>query len=159
MKKYWSKLALKNKNYTFLNEITPNTVTEEFVDILIESNLDEVISKIISFLSNRKFPNLLTYELILLVKPTIEYFKLPKEEINEENKGNQVTLTDIAVNQIIETIEYVLGTVSHAASYLCLWALSLAHAQLAKVFFDITLLGFIQSGSTFGMIFIKLFLY
>ena len=89
---------------------------------------------------------------MLLVKPTIEYFKLPKEEINEENKGNQVTLTDIAVNQIIETIEYVLGTVSHTASYLRLWALSLAHAQLAKVFFDITLLGFIQSGSIFGMI-------
>jgi V-type H+-transporting ATPase subunit a len=97
---------------------------------------------------------------MLLVKPTIEYFKLPKEEnninINEndgnENKMNQVTITDLAVNQIIETIEYVLGTVSHTASYLRLWALSLAHAQLAKVFFDITLLGFIQSGSIFGMI-------
>ena len=97
---------------------------------------------------------------MLLFKPTIEYFKLPTEEnninINEndnnENKMNQVTITDLAVNQIIETIEYVLGTVSHTASYLRLWALSLAHAQLAKVFFDITLLGFIQSGSIFGMI-------
>ena len=92
---------------------------------------------------------------MLLIKPTIEYFKLPKEEINNienENKINQVSITDLAVNQIIETIEYVLGTVSHTASYLRLWALSLAHAQLAKVFFDITLLGFIQSGSIFGMI-------
>ena len=80
-----------------------------------------------------------------------EFFHLPKEEIGE-NKGNQVTITDLAVNQIIETIEYVLGTVSHTASYLRLWALSLAHAQLAKVFFDITLLGFIQSGSIIGMI-------
>ena len=95
--------------------------------------------------------------IMLLIKPTIEYFKLPKEnniDINENNekKMNQVTLTDLAVNQIIEVIEYVLGTVSHTASYLRLWALSLAHAQLAKVFFDITLLGFIQSGSIFGMI-------
>ena len=98
---------------------------------------------------------------MLIVKPTIEFFKLPKEEVNNinknendniENKLNQVTITDLAVNQIIETIEYVLGTVSHTASYLRLWALSLAHAQLAKVFFDITLLGFIQSGSIFGMI-------
>ena len=97
--------------------------------------------------------------IMLLIKPTIEYFKLPKEEINlnenkenKENKMNEVTITDLAVNQIIETIEYVLGTVSHTASYLRLWALSLAHAQLAKVFFEITLLGFIQSGSIFGMV-------
>ena len=96
--------------------------------------------------------------IMLIVKPTIEYFKLPQEEPNNnpdenaENKKPQVTITDLAVNQIIETIEYVLGTVSHTASYLRLWALSLAHAQLAKVFFDITLLGFIQSGSIFGML-------
>ncbi len=103
--------------------------------------------------------SVLCVPVMLIVKPTIEYFKLGKEEVNinnndnnNENKMNQVTITDLAVNQIIETIEYVLGTVSHTASYLRLWALSLAHAQLAKVFFDITLLGFIQSGSILGMI-------
>lgn len=48
---------------------------------------------------------------------------------------------------MIETIEYSLGTVSNTASYLRLWALSLAHGQLAKVFFDQTMS---QSGALKG---------
>ncbi|KAK7199696.1 vacuolar proton translocating ATPase subunit A [Novymonas esmeraldas] len=73
-------------------------------------------------------------------------------EEDENEKFEHFDVSELVIHYVIHTIEYVLSSVSNTASYLRLWALSLAHAQLSEVFFTFTVARTLGADNSSGIV-------
>lgn len=133
-------------DWVAINKQPPSLMNMLINMFLSPGNIDEplysgqkTVQLVLLFCALGSVPILLLAKPLYMRKKMQEHGAVELPVNGEEEQEHEESFGDIMIEQAIETIEFCLNSVSHTASYLRLWALSLAHSQLSQVLWDMTL--------------------
>ena len=97
---FFDKISNYNySTYLFVKEKKFIDAAEELVDLLIISNLDETLGKVLVLFSNRNYPNLLNYELLDIIFSTMSLYFYSRRGMKYFLLGKNITRLNKVLNR------------------------------------------------------------